>query len=1041
MKQKNFNETKKMLLKLILSVFLLIPAGVSAQVTIGSGKIPETYSVLELISNSTMGMRLPQMTTAERNAMQATFGAGATAEAKGLVIYNTTNDCVEYWNDTRWISLCEGNSQMTISPQPCQAVAADGTGCDEEFSITDPDCENGPFSFAVVAGADYAFLADVDEANGTFRINFLPNNSIQMHSIIVRVTSICTNLYRDFLFTQEGQSCNLSLGLPPDITAVPSGKNIAICEGGAVYLMIPAGTPNMEEVIWTRNNLEIARGVSAITVTQPGSYDVWMGFIGCVQIPGNTVTVTKDGTGAPDPIAILTVGNNGLVCGPSGTTTLIAQKPSTGTVRWFKDGVPQPLTTPDNIINNAGVGIWTAVVNSSDGSCWSKPSAQANVMVDPGGTTPITMPVIESNGAFCAGGSVYLSVSSASYNSAYTYIWYENNTQIGTGPNIVYNVPTGVNSVVIRCRATQSGSCAAEAIGERAITMGTVPARPVITGNTVLFSGMATLNVIPAGGGTYSYTWYKDNQPIGTAQSIVITSGGNYYASVTEVGGCASPLAYRNIPDITSATPTVTLNRSNENPALNDIVTYDASINFGPATAYNWIITNATLQSGGGNTSHAVVKFDHTGAASVSVEVSNACGTGSTTHSIANVATACADPVSVFPNTDATINMVTGQAQTLGAISASFANGATPTAKYQWYENTVKSNTGGTAIAGATGNTYIASKTAAGTYYFYCEVSNAGCSSTAMASGVYELIVSLNPENMTLGAGTFTGITCFDINKSNFATNCGTEAARAASATNFATLGAVTYTFTASSSGTKSNLRFMVIDTEGVISTWTGNNIPGTIANNQTSTLIINYRTDLSNVNGMIYGRTRDYAAKVKLYAVYNNGVQDVAVPLIVNIQDCICCPGYLSVKGEYVQKTTGYLATTGGDDFASLAAFFTATGKDVCFFKTNGGVGGRATWANSKANCSNGNYVDAEYRPMGGWRLPTIAELGFINNIALANHPASAPGTVDMYTDTYYWSITEINASSSWSWTYVSSVGIRSAKTGERNVRCVKSF
>ena len=94
--------------RLLLSAALLAPLGASAQVTAGSGKNPESFSVLELVSNQKRGLRLPQMTTAQRDAMQATFGALATSEAMGLQIFNTDTKCVETWNGTQWLAKCAG---------------------------------------------------------------------------------------------------------------------------------------------------------------------------------------------------------------------------------------------------------------------------------------------------------------------------------------------------------------------------------------------------------------------------------------------------------------------------------------------------------------------------------------------------------------------------------------------------------------------------------------------------------------------------------------------------------------------------------------------------------------------------------------------------------------------------------------------------------------------------------------------------------------------------------------------------------------------
>ncbi|GAB6120348.1 hypothetical protein JCM30204_14970 [Dysgonomonas termitidis] len=98
-----------------------------AQVTVGDGVPPHDFSVLEVSTASTKaGLRLPHLTTAERNAWRDYFlgtntgnpvnpsGSGVTADelinAPGLMIYNTTNNCVEYWNTLKWVSFCD---------QPC----------------------------------------------------------------------------------------------------------------------------------------------------------------------------------------------------------------------------------------------------------------------------------------------------------------------------------------------------------------------------------------------------------------------------------------------------------------------------------------------------------------------------------------------------------------------------------------------------------------------------------------------------------------------------------------------------------------------------------------------------------------------------------------------------------------------------------------------------------------------------------------------------------------------------------------------------------
>ncbi|NDV95409.1 hypothetical protein D0T84_10850 [Dysgonomonas sp. 521] len=94
--------------------YLIFSTGLQAQITIGNETEPQSYSALELISNGTTGMRLPHLITTERDDVVLTsdFGNSKTTLAKGLTIYNTTTNCLEYWNGTKWISQCEGETSV-----------------------------------------------------------------------------------------------------------------------------------------------------------------------------------------------------------------------------------------------------------------------------------------------------------------------------------------------------------------------------------------------------------------------------------------------------------------------------------------------------------------------------------------------------------------------------------------------------------------------------------------------------------------------------------------------------------------------------------------------------------------------------------------------------------------------------------------------------------------------------------------------------------------------------------------------------------------
>lgn len=89
---------------------LLFSVSIQAQMTIGGKKIPESFSALEILNKG--GLRLPQMTTEERNA----FEVQNNEKGDGLTIYNKSTGCVEYWTKIRWVSLCDDtNSNMLVS--------------------------------------------------------------------------------------------------------------------------------------------------------------------------------------------------------------------------------------------------------------------------------------------------------------------------------------------------------------------------------------------------------------------------------------------------------------------------------------------------------------------------------------------------------------------------------------------------------------------------------------------------------------------------------------------------------------------------------------------------------------------------------------------------------------------------------------------------------------------------------------------------------------------------------------------------------------
>ncbi|RYE17447.1 MAG: T9SS C-terminal target domain-containing protein [Sphingobacteriales bacterium] len=83
--------------KLLPILLLIVGYSASAQ-NVGVGtNAPQSSAILD-VSSTEKGFLPPRMTTAQRNAI--------ANKVAGLLIYNTTTNCVEMYNGTNWISLC-----------------------------------------------------------------------------------------------------------------------------------------------------------------------------------------------------------------------------------------------------------------------------------------------------------------------------------------------------------------------------------------------------------------------------------------------------------------------------------------------------------------------------------------------------------------------------------------------------------------------------------------------------------------------------------------------------------------------------------------------------------------------------------------------------------------------------------------------------------------------------------------------------------------------------------------------------------------------
>ncbi|MDR1610646.1 MAG: hypothetical protein LBS08_03955, partial [Candidatus Symbiothrix sp.] len=108
---KKKDEKMRKMIYLMLALLMLSAASANAQVTIGSAIDPPAYSLLELDAGSYKGgLHLPRLTTTERNALVL------NADAAGLLIFNTSTNCLDIWTGSTWKSQCESTLPGGANP-------------------------------------------------------------------------------------------------------------------------------------------------------------------------------------------------------------------------------------------------------------------------------------------------------------------------------------------------------------------------------------------------------------------------------------------------------------------------------------------------------------------------------------------------------------------------------------------------------------------------------------------------------------------------------------------------------------------------------------------------------------------------------------------------------------------------------------------------------------------------------------------------------------------------------------------------------------
>ncbi len=423
--------------------------------------------------------------------------------------------------------------------------------------------------------------------------------------------------------------------------------------------------------------------------------------------------------------ATATAGINGFT--PSGTTAIIPA---------------QIITT-----TNATAGTVTYVITPKIGTCSGTPISYV-ITVNPAPTIT-TQPVPST---VCSNGSAtLLTVVVNSTSGTPTYQWYSNVSNSSSGGTTIpgatsntYLPPTSViGEVYYYCLISlPPGGCSSLTSNPalvKVVALPTISTQPLVSQNICVGTIISSpLSVVASGGtGTVSYQWYSNtvnNTTTGTAiggaisasytPTIFINSGNFYYYVIinysgNNCGNVTSQTAVINVfADPTTTQPLVSQNLcQGSTPTTLELTAAGGNGTF----SYQWYQNTANNNSTGtliSNATNATYIPPTTAVGTlfyycVITQPTLGCGVTSNTAAVI---------INQSPSVTAQpISSTACLGGTLPALTLTVSNGAgTPT--YQWFSNTINSNTPGLLLPGETNVTFTPPSSAVGTLFYYCSV-------------------------------------------------------------------------------------------------------------------------------------------------------------------------------------------------------------------------------------------------------------------------------------------------------------------------------
>ena len=302
------------LIVLLIGVKTISAQGVAVSATTTT---PDASAMLE-VNSTAKGFLPPRMTTTQRDAI--------TSPATGLVIYNTTTGCLNYWRQTAWYEICG-----TCAPQPTQSNAGPDqlslAGTSAVLAANTPT--NGTGAWSIVSGTGGSF---VNSASPTTAFNGAAG---QFYTLRWTITTGCGTSTNDVDVSFAATSANIIT--LQQLRALYQGTDIKIT----------SSTQITGVVISDSTTRSVPRGT---VILQQGNYGVNVFFGGSVPLTynlGDSILIDITGDSLINFRGALEVkGLASQITAPKATNKNIVPKEKT--IAQIKAALALPLGDPGN---------------------------------------------------------------------------------------------------------------------------------------------------------------------------------------------------------------------------------------------------------------------------------------------------------------------------------------------------------------------------------------------------------------------------------------------------------------------------------------------------------------------------------------------------------------------------------------------------------------------------------------------------------------------------------------------------------------------